>query len=379
MVHRSIRTPDRRLVVAALVAIGLASVSSLDARADQGTFGLGGPEQWGVPAGTSITYAYEMGICRSGAPNVVYENAESFAPGETVTATLTPVVWPAGSGTIELTGATSVVTLIPAIWPSDCITFAPEVNFRYTAPSAAELDCDDHPGEQFPFVYPGAHVEFAGDAGMRAHTDPSLPGGLGYEAAISVSVRCPAAAPTPTPTPAPSDPLAGGSVSFMLEAYFQEGDSYRPIAGTEFEVAVTNGTPSTSIVTTGADGQVSFDVTVMEGHAAALLEITEIARTDYPLDGASCWYDFGPLLDWSDRPNFTVEVEPGWDAGCTFYHELAGASPNPAPRLTPPPTATDAVAAADGMPAVPVGLLLFAITAVGLLRRHRHDRAGGTD
>jgi hypothetical protein len=255
------------LLVAAFAAITFAFVSSHPARADQATFGVGGPEQWDVPAGTSITYSYNLYICGAGSPNVAYENAESFAPGETVTATLTPVVWPVGSGAIELTGATSVVALIPANWPSDCISFVPEVSFRYTAPSAADLGCDEHPGEQLPFVYPGAHVDFEGDVGTRAHTDPDLPGGLAYEAAIPVGVRCPAAAPTPTP--APTDPLAGGSVGFTLGSYRGEGEALLPLAGTVFHIVVTNGSPNEAVVTTGADGQVSFDVTVMAGHATA--------------------------------------------------------------------------------------------------------------
>jgi len=379
LVHRSARTSNRRLLVAAFGAITLAFVWSHDARADQATFGVGGPEQWDVPAGTSVSYAYNLYICGAGAPNIVYESGETFAPGETVTATLTPVVWPTGSGTIELTGATSVVGSIPATWPLDCATFEPEVSFRYTAPSAAELDCDDHPGELLPFVYPGAHVEFVGDAGTVAHTDASLAGGLPYEAATPVGVRCPAAAPTPTPTPAPSDPLAGGSASFTLESVLEQGEPFLPLAGTTFDIAVTNGGPSAAVVTTGADGQVSFDVTVTAGHPAALIEITEIARTDYPLNGASCWYDFGPLLDWSDDPSFTLEIEPGWDAGCTFYHGPAGASPDPAPRPTPPPTDADALVAADDFPGVVFALLLFAISAVPLLRRHQHDRADTTD
>lgn len=376
------------MLVSAFAAITLVFALSDHARADQATFGVGEQNQWGVPAGTSFSHSYEIGICRTGAPNVVYDNAEAFAPGETVTATLTPVVWPAGSGTIELTGATSVLAIIPAVWPSDCITFAPEVSFRYTAPSAAELDCNEHPGESLPFVYPGAHVEFVGDAGTRAHTDASLPGGLGYEAAIQVSVRCPAAAPSqtpaptplpPTPSPTPTDPLAGGSVSFTLQAVRYEGGAYLPVAGTEFDIAVTNGSPPTAVVTTGADGQVSFDVTVMAGHAAALIEITEVAGTDDPLEVASCWYDFGPLLDWTTAPNFTVEVEPGWTAGCTFYHKRTGASSDPTPRLTPPPTDTDAVVAAVGFPVVPIVLLLLAISWVTVPRRRRRDRADATD
>ena len=213
------------MLVAAFAAAVLALASSDHARADQAVFGVGEQNTWGVQAGTAFSHAYDIGICRTGAPNVVYENAESFVPGETVTQTLTPVVWPAGSGTIELTGATSLVATIPAVWPSDCITFEPEVSFLYTAPSEAELDCDDHLGETFPVVYPGAHVEFVGDMGTRAHTDASLPGGLGYEAAIQVTLRCPAVAPSPaptplppTPSPTPTDPLGGGSARFTLEA-----------------------------------------------------------------------------------------------------------------------------------------------------------------
>jgi hypothetical protein len=372
VVHRTVRSLDRRLLIAAFAAITLTFVSSHPARADQATFGVGSPEQWDVPAGTSISYSYNLYVCGSGAPNVAFENVETFAPGETVTAALTPMVWPAGSGTIELTGATSVVGIVPATWsPVECFTFSPEVSFRYTAPSAADLDCDDHPAE-LTFVYPGAHVEFAGDAGTRAQTVANLPDGLPHGATIPVGVRCPAA--EPAPTPAPTDPLAGGSVGFALGSYRPQGDAYLPLANTEFHIAVTNGSPSTAAASTAADGLVSFDVTVATGHASASIEVTEVARTDYPLQGASCGHDFLPLLDWTDRPSFTLEVDPGWNVECTFYHVHAGASLNPAPDPTPPPTDTDAIVAADDVSVLPLVLLLLAISAVTLLGRRETRR-----
>jgi hypothetical protein len=71
----------------------------------------------------------------------------------------------------------------------------------------------------------------------------------------------------------------------------------------------------------------------------------------------------------------TLEVDPGWNAGCTFYHVQAGASPNPTSGPTPPPTDTDAVVAVDGFPALPVALLLLALSAVTPLCRRQDDRA----
>ena len=171
---------------------------------------------------------------------------------------------------------------------------------------------------------------------------------------------------------------AGQCVS-GLYSYRQQGEELLALVGTEFHVAVTNGGPNTAVVSTGADGQVSFDVTVTAGHATASIEITEIARSDYPFLGASCGHDNLPLLDWTDRPHLTLELEPGWNAGCWFYHAPPGASPRPTSAPTLPPTDTDAVVAAGGSPALPVVLLLLAISAALPLRRLRHHRAAAAD
>ena len=94
-------------------------------------------------------------------------------------------------------------------------------------------------------------------------------------------------------------------------------------------------------------------------HAAASVEITELARTDYPLLGASCGHNFP--RSWTGRiaRDLTLELEPGWNVECTFYHVQAGASPKPVPGPTLFPTDTDAVVAAEGFPALPVALLLL--------------------
>jgi hypothetical protein len=137
--------------------------------------------------------------------------------------------------------------------------------------------------------------------------------------------------------------VAPGSVSFTLGSFAQQGEALLPLAGTEFHIVVTKGDTDTAIATTGADGHVSFEATVTTRHAAASIEVTEVARTDFPLLGASCGHDFFPLLDWTDRPRLTLEVEPDWNVDCTFYHVQAGNSPKPVPKPTPPPTDADAV------------------------------------
>jgi hypothetical protein len=117
-----------------------------------------------------------------GLPNVAYESARSFVPGETVVATITGVAvrgrFPGTpsidrAGAAELLSPTTLVATVPADWgtvKSAAIVFEPPVVLLYTAPTAAALDCRHHAGATF---YPriGVTADFVGNAGTRATID----------------------------------------------------------------------------------------------------------------------------------------------------------------------------------------------------------------
>jgi hypothetical protein len=169
--------------------------------------------------------------------------------------------------------------------------------------------------------------------------------------------------------------LTDGPVRFTLGSYRPRGDAYVPLAGTEFHITVRNGKTDAPVVTTDVAGQALFEVIATTRRRAPAVEITELARTDYPFQGASCGHDFQPLLDWTDRPTLTVEVDPGWNVGCTFYHLQARRSPNPATDPTPPPTDALPVVVADDSSVLPLAeaLLLAIISVVPLGRRRRRS------
>src|SRR4029079_9349006 len=78
----------RRLLTAIAMAMVLAAGGATSARADQAVLlDFVGP----IPPGGTEEWSFTLAIAGHGIPNVAYENAESFAVGETVTAVITPV------------------------------------------------------------------------------------------------------------------------------------------------------------------------------------------------------------------------------------------------------------------------------------------------
>lgn len=215
----------RRLFAATLTAAVLAVGGAPAVRGDQATL-LDFVEQIGP--GETAEWSFTLVIVAAGIPNVAYENAESFVAGETVTATITPIVQPDGFGTVELIGDDTLTGTAPDDWKSGesgefgDIAFTPQLTVRYTAPSLEELGCTDHPGETF-YGHVGILADLIGDAGTRAHIDPEM-GGQGWVgAAVPLEFECPlgesttsSALPTTSsaePTLPPTDTSPAGAAS----------------------------------------------------------------------------------------------------------------------------------------------------------------------
>lgn len=239
----------RRLVAALVTAVVVAVGGASSAHADQATL-LDFVES--IPPGETAVWTFTLVVAGAGIPNVAYENAESFAAGETVTATITPIVEPAGFGTAELVGSGTLTGTASDDWNTGEngevgeIVFGPELSLRYTAPSLGDLGCTDHPGETFR-GHVGVQAEFIGETGTLAHVDPLL-GGQGWVgAAVPLEFTCPPAESGPAPvdladlTPPPTDtspataaPEGARPLWALLAVVVIVGiavDSYRRIAG----------------------------------------------------------------------------------------------------------------------------------------------------
>ena len=185
----------RRLLAPVVMAVFVAGGWAQTVRADQAVLlDFVGP----IAPGETAEWSFTLVVAGAGIPNVAYENAESFAKGETVTATIAPVIEPEGFGSVELlsdhtlTGTTSDDWNTGEFGEFGQIDFAPGVTLRYTAPSLEDLGCDENPGETF-FGHVGVLADFIGDAGTEAHVDPLL-GGQGWVgAAVPVEISCPSA------------------------------------------------------------------------------------------------------------------------------------------------------------------------------------------
>ena len=211
----------RRLLAPVVMAVVVAVGWAQSVRADQAVLlDFVGP----ISPGETAEWSFTLVVASAGIPNVAYENAERFAAGETVTATIAAVVEPAGFGTVELvsddtlTGTTSDDWSTGEFGASGELEFAPEVTLSYTAPSLAQLGCVENPGETF-YGHVGVLADFSGDAGTEAHIDPLL-GGQGWVgAAVPLSITCPSAETGQRPagaaelTPPPTDTAPSGATA----------------------------------------------------------------------------------------------------------------------------------------------------------------------
>jgi hypothetical protein len=152
---------------------------------------------------------------------IVFEGTGGFANHEFVDATIALSMRDIdGLGTVELLSSSTISGSTPDDWtteggPEGYFAVGPPIELRYTAPSAEELGCDDHPGEDFV---------------TRVHVSGTLVGSEGTMASFSEESRyyivdfyvtCPMATPTSRPgapaapavTPPPTDTLPLGAAS----------------------------------------------------------------------------------------------------------------------------------------------------------------------
>ena len=185
----------RRLLAPVVMAVVFTVGGAQTVRADQAVLlDFVGP----IAPGETAEWSFMLAVATAGIPNVAYENADSFAAGETVTATIAAVVEPEGFGTVELVSDDTLSGTASDDWNTGEggefgeLEFAPGVTLRYTAPSLEQLGCDEHPGETF-YGHVGVLADFIGDAGTKAHVDP-LMGGQGWVgAAVPLEISCPPA------------------------------------------------------------------------------------------------------------------------------------------------------------------------------------------
>jgi len=209
----------RRLLAPVVMAVVFTVGWAQTVRADQATLLDFVPP---IAPGETAEWSFTLVVVGAGIPNVDYENAASFAVGETVTATIAPVVEPEGFGTLELLSDATLTGTTSDDWNTGEsgefgeIDFAPGVTLRYTAPSLEQLGCNENLGDTF-YGHVGVLADFIGDAGTEAHVDPLL-GGQGWVgAAVPVEISCPPAdtgAPSADPaeqTLPPTDSLPSGT------------------------------------------------------------------------------------------------------------------------------------------------------------------------
>ena len=206
---------SRRLTAAvAILLVGFAMAPG--ARAEQAVLVDFVPR---IPPGETATWTFDLVVSMYGLPNVAFENAETFTAGETVTATISPVVEPEGFGTAELMSDAVLTGVVPDDWRSGPAAsefwFAPRVVIRYTAPSLDDLACASRQGET-SYGHVGVLADFVGDAGTIARVDPLLNGEGWVGAAVPLQFTCPASDPTQPPsdpTPPATDRASGGAGS----------------------------------------------------------------------------------------------------------------------------------------------------------------------
>jgi hypothetical protein len=202
----------KRITVIFAVAVGTSLAFPLVARADQAillhdaTFFLGPNEM--------VQYTDNLIMSRTGLPTVVFDGSTGFADDETVVATIALSTRDLdGLGSAELLSSPTITGTTSAVWTTDTSSsfeFQPAIELRYTAPSAEDLGCDDHPGERFT-THLGVHATLAGSAGTTgSFSADDFPG------VVSFAVTCPPSAPSsgvPTVTMPPTDTLPGSDAA----------------------------------------------------------------------------------------------------------------------------------------------------------------------
>jgi len=199
---------NRRSALALAVALGSTLAFPLAASADQAIFARDATFE--VVPGEVVEHADVLVISEAGIPTVIFDGATGFAAGETVVATISLSTQDLdGLGAVELLSSPTISGTTSADWPNDEpseFTFQPAIELRYTAPTAADLECDVNPGQRYT-THLGVSATLVGSAGtMASFSAEDFPG------VVTFVVTCPAWAPTPAPeaptvTPPPTNTL----------------------------------------------------------------------------------------------------------------------------------------------------------------------------
>jgi hypothetical protein len=202
----------RRISLILALVLGAALAFPLVARADQAI--LAHDALFEVAPGEVVTYSDTLFISRAGIATVMFDGASGFADDETVVATIAlrtnRVTKPDevvgddldGLGSMELLSSPTITGTTPADWTTGGAVpqfeFSPAIEFRWTAPVAEELDCDDRPGYEVR-TYLAVSATLVGSKGtMASFSAEDFPG------TVAIDVTCPVPAPT-SETGAPGD------------------------------------------------------------------------------------------------------------------------------------------------------------------------------
>ena len=197
----------RRITLILAIAIGSTLAFPLVARADQAI--IARDALFEMTPGEVVDHADVLILSTTGIPTVAFDGTAGFAADETVVATITLGTQAIdGLGSVELLSSPTISGTTSADWSNDFpndFEFQPAIELRYTAPSSAELGCDDHPGERFT-THLGVSAILVGSAGTKASfSADDFPG------VVSFVITCPASAPSsdaPIVTPPPTSTLS---------------------------------------------------------------------------------------------------------------------------------------------------------------------------
>jgi hypothetical protein len=194
----------RRISLILALVLGTTLAFPLVARADQAI--LAHDRLFEVAPGEVVTYGDTLVITRFGIPTVVFDGASGFADDETVVATIALSTRGIdGLGSVELLSSPTITGTTPPGWTTGepelvaDFEFAPAIEFRWTAPSAEELGCDDRPGYEVR-THLAISASLVGSKGTKATFSAER-----FPSTVLFDVTCPEPAATSGPG-APSGP-----------------------------------------------------------------------------------------------------------------------------------------------------------------------------
>jgi hypothetical protein len=197
----------RRITFILAAAIGSTLAFPVVARADQAI--LAEDAFFELGPGEVVDHADVLIMSQAGMPTVTFDGATGFADNETVVATITLSTQDIdGLGSVELISSPTISGTTSADWTTGEPTqfeFQPAIQLRYTAPSAADLGCADHPGERFT-THLGVSATLVGSAGTMASFSADE-----FPQVVSFVTTCPPFAvetDAPTVTPPATSTLA---------------------------------------------------------------------------------------------------------------------------------------------------------------------------